>query len=109
MKLTPKEIVGHLPGGDGPSVGPSATSVSHEPWADSSLDLAQGLDVVELAVEAPSLAAMPAGPQPRTLEQQLAWNLGDDARGAGKSRSSSPFPDGSELARFWQAGYDSSR
>ncbi len=103
MKLTPKEITGHLPRGDGPVVAPATP---HEPWADSSFDLAQGLDVVELPVEVAPSPAPVAAAQPRTLEQQMAWNLGDDARGAGRPRSASPYPEGSDLARFWHAGYD---
>jgi hypothetical protein len=87
-------------------VAPATPAAHREPWADSSFDLAQGLVVVELPVEvAPSPAPIHAA-QPSTLEQQMAWNLGDDARGAGRPRSSSPYPEGSELARFWHAGYD---
>lgn len=109
MKLEPKKIDGELPRDQELDWLPTEPPIDERPFADSTTELARGLDVVEMLADDPqSTLSDPSAIgacQPMTADEQTARDLGIQARRVGSLPTASPFEPGTALDLCWIDGY----
>lgn len=104
LTVEPRAIVGELPRDASKKIIPTETDIDDRPWRDSSVDLAVGLEVSEVAIEEVDTTTGP-GMQPLSEAEEQAWALGAKARADNLLPDASPYEAGSVLDLCWLEGF----